>query len=160
MGTEIERKFLVRDDRWRRQADGGTVIRQGYLAGSERGSIRIRVAGDTATLNIKSATLGVRRLEYDYPIPMGEAQEMLDQLCEKPLIEKVRYRVPSSGHLWEVDVFTGANEGLVVAEIELEEEGESFDLPEWVGEEVSHDPRYYNTCLVSHPYREWRDEPC
>ncbi len=157
MATEIERKFLVRDERWRRQADQGTEIRQGYLAGSEKGSIRIRVAGGKAFLNIKSATLGVRRLEYDYPIPVPEAVEMLERLCEKPLIEKIRYRVPYGGHIWEIDVFGGANEGLVVAEIELEEEGEEFSLPEWVGEEVSHDPRYYNTCLVSYPYREWRD---
>ncbi len=157
MATEIERKFLVRDDRWRRMADEGTVIRQGYLAGSERGSIRVRVAGGKASLNIKSATLGVRRLEYDYSIPLSEAEEMLERLCERPLIEKIRYRVPFEGHLWEIDVFQGANEGLVVAEIELSDEGEAFLLPDWIGEEVSHDPRYYNTCLVSHPYCEWRD---
>ncbi len=160
MATEIERKFLVRDDRWRQHADEGTEIRQGYLAGSEKGSIRIRIAGRKASLNIKSATLGVRRLEYDYPIPVAEAVEMLEQLCEKPLIEKIRYRVTVGEHLWEIDVFSGANEGLVVAEIELLDEEERFSLPEWVGEEVSHDPRYYNTCLVSHPYREWCDESC
>ncbi|HHL45271.1 MAG TPA: CYTH domain-containing protein [Gammaproteobacteria bacterium] len=158
MATEIERKFLVRNESWRSGADEGRVIRQGYLAGSKAGSVRIRVTGDRATLNIKSATLGIRRLEYDYPLPLRDAEEMLELLCEKPLIEKKRYHVPVAGHVWEVDLFSGANEGLVVAEIELADENETFSLPDWIGEEVSHDPRYYNTCLVSHPYREWRDK--
>ncbi len=157
MGTEIERKFLVRDDGWRRRADRGTEIRQGYLAGSEAASVRVRIAAGRAALNIKSATLGVRRLEYDYPIPLPDAEQMLERLCMKPLIEKRRYRVPVGDHIWEVDLFHGANEGLILAEIELAREDEPFLLPDWAGEEVSHDPRYYNTCLVSHPYREWRD---
>ncbi len=157
MATEIERKFLVRGDGWRALADEGTAIRQGYLSGSERGSVRVRISGGSASLNIKSATLGVRRLEFDYPIPLADAEQMLELLCDGPLIEKIRYRIPAGRHVWEVDLFSGANEGLVVAEIELAHESESFPLPEWIGEEVSHDPRYYNTCLVSNPYREWRD---
>jgi len=158
MGTEIERKFLVSSDDWRRAADSGTAFRQGYLIGAKKASVRVRIEGEQANLNIKSATLGVRRMEYEYPIPLAEAQEMLDTLCEQPQIEKVRYRVPCEGHTWEIDVFAGENEGLVVAEIELQAEDEVFSRPAWLGEEVSGDTRYYNVCLVTHPYREWRDE--
>lgn len=158
MGTEIERKFLISSDDWRQAADSGTHFRQGYLIGAKKASVRVRIEGQQANLNIKSATLGVRRMEYEYPIPLAEAQEMLDTLCEQPQIEKIRYRVPCEGHTWEIDVFAGENEGLVVAEIELEAEDEIFFRPSWLGEEVSGDTRYYNVCLVSHPYREWRDE--
>lgn len=160
MATEIERKFLVRNSNWRENAGEGKAIRQGYLAGSKKGSVRIRICGEEATLNIKSATLGIRRLEYDYPIPRLDAMEMLELLCNKPPIEKIRYPVAVADHVWEVDVFSGANEGLIVAEIELADEHESFSRPDWIGEEVSHDPRYYNTCLVTRPYREWHDESC
>lgn len=156
MGTEIERKFLVRDDRWREAADAGTAYRQGYLVGSERASVRVRVEGAVARLNIKSATLGVRRSEYEYPIPLEEAEEMLATLCEQPLVEKTRYHVDVGRHRWEVDVFEGDNAGLVVAELELEAEDEAFERPAWLGEEVSHDPRYYNVMLARHPFREWR----
>lgn len=158
MGTEIERKFLLRDDRWREQADEGTVYRQGYLVGAERASVRVRIEGKQARLNIKSATLGVRRLEYEYPLPLDEAEEMLSLLCEQPLIEKVRYRVPYAGHTWEVDVFEGDNAGLVVAEVELESEEAALALPPWAGREVSHEPRYYNVCLVRHPYKAWSED--
>lgn len=157
MATEIERKFLVKDDSWRREASDAVVMRQGYISEGERASIRVRVQGDQAFLNIKSATLGVWRREYDYPIPLGDAEEILDHLCEGPLIEKTRYHVEHAGHTWEVDVFEGDNAGLVVAEIELGSEDEVFEKPAWAGEEVSHDPRYYNVCLVKHPYKEWKD---
>ena len=157
MATEIERKFLVRDEAWRQRSDKGLRMRQGYVSGGERASVRVRVQGDQAFLNIKSATLGVWRREFDYPIPLDDAEEMLAQLCAGPLIEKTRYHVAHAGHTWEVDVFEGDNAGLVVAEIELEHEDEVFDKPEWAGAEVSHDPRYYNVCLVKHPYKEWRD---
>ncbi|MGM0595128.1 MAG: CYTH domain-containing protein [Pseudomonadota bacterium] len=158
MATEIERKFLVTDARWRDAANGGTRFRQGYIVGAERASVRVRIEGERANINIKSATLGVRRLEYEYPVPLNEAEEMLDALCEKPQIEKTRYLVPHGDHTWEVDVFEGENAGLVVAEVELAHEDEALELPPWVGEEVSHDTRYYNVCLVKHPYRNWRDE--
>ena len=158
MPLEIERKFLVKDERWREQAQDGVLMRQGYLSGTERASVRVRLCGDQAHLNIKSATLGVRRSEYDYEIPLVDALEMLDHLCEKPLIEKTRYHVRHDHHDWEVDVFGGDNAGLVVAELELTHEQESFALPPWVGAEVSHDPRYYNVCLVKHPYKLWKDE--
>lgn len=155
MATEIERKFLIRDDRWRQQADAGQRMAQGYLIGARNASVRVRIEGDQANLNIKSATLGIYRQEYEYPIPLEDAREMLDNLCEKPVIEKVRYHVPYAGHVWEIDVFEGENAGLIVAEIELDSEDEAFEQPDWLGEEVSDDARYYNVSLVNHPYKDW-----
>jgi len=155
MATEIERKFLVRDDSWRAAADAGTLMRQGYLIGAEQASVRVRISGERAYLNIKSATLGVQRQEYEYPIPLGDAEEMLDTLCQRPLIEKTRYHVRHGEHTWEIDVFSGDNAGLVVAEIELGAADEAFERLPWLGEEVSHDKRYYNVCLVKHPYKDW-----
>ena len=157
MGTEIERKFLVTGDAWREGARDAQRFRQGYLPGIETASVRVRVSGDRAWLNIKSATLVVSRLEFEYPIPLADAEEILDALCERPLIEKTRHHVPHAGHLWEVDVFEGDNAGLVVAELELASPDESFERPPWVGAEVSHDRRYYNVSLVRHPYREWAE---
>lgn len=155
MATEIERKFLVRDASWREHADAGTAYRQGYMAGAERASVRVRREGEQAFLNIKSATLGIRRLEFEYPIPPQEADTLLAQLCQQPLIDKTRYHVHHGRHIWEVDVFHGDNAGLVVAEIELQHEDEVFETPPWLGEEVSHDPRYYNVSLVRHPFKDW-----
>ncbi len=160
MGIEIERKFLVVGEGWRAAADEGTLIRQGYLTrvtgpGAAPASVRIRIAGDRAFLNIKSAELGIRRLEYDYPVPVNEAEEMLARLCIGHAVEKTRYHVRHAGHLWEVDIFSGDNEGLAVAEIELAHEDEPFERPDWVGAEVSSDPRYYNVYLADHPYRSW-----
>lgn len=155
MATEIERKFLVKDDRWRAMADAGTAYRQGYLIGSERVSVRVRIEGDVARLNIKSATLGISRQEYEYSIPLADAAALLDTLCEKPLVEKMRHHVVFAGRIWEVDVFAGDNAGLVVAEVELEAEDALLQSPPWVGREVSHEPRYYNVCLVRHPYKDW-----
>jgi adenylate cyclase len=155
MGTEIERKFLLRDESWRDAADGGTRFRQGYLIGAERASVRVRIEGDRANLNIKSATLGIHRQEYEYPIPLGEAEELLDTLCEQPQIIKTRYLVPYGEHTWEIDLFDGDNAGLIVAEVELEAEDETFERPPWLGDEVSGDTRYYNVCLVNHPYKDW-----
>ncbi len=157
MATEIERKFLVVDDSWRASVRKQVYFRQGYLAGSETASVRVRVADSRGDLNIKSMTLGVTRREFEYEIPLAEAQEMLDNLCVGPLIEKTRYFVDYGGHTWEVDVFEGDNAGLVVAELELESEDEPYERPPWLGEEVSHDERYYNVCLVKHPYKEWKD---
>lgn len=155
MATEIERKFLIVNDSWRQDADAGTRFRQGYLHGSDKASIRVRIEGNKARLNIKSATLGVRRQEYEYAIPLADAAEMLDTLCAKPLIEKVRYQVSYGGRLWEVDVFEGDNAGLLVAEVELDREDAPLQLPPWVGREVSNEPRYYNVCLAQHPYQNW-----
>lgn len=155
MGIEIERKFLLRDDRWRELAEPGVVFRQGYLVGARQASVRVRIEGNRAFLNIKSMTLGVRRQEYQYPLPLDDANEMLETLCEKPLVEKTRYVVHHAGHEWEVDVFEGENAGLIVAEVELTSEDETLIMPDWVGKEVSADPRYYNVNLVKHPYRTW-----
>lgn len=160
MATEIERKFLVAGDAWRDQTDEGVRYRQGYLTslapgGEGRASIRVRMQGDAAYLNIKSATLGIRRQEFEYPIPAADAKAMLDDLCVGAVIEKTRYHVTCQDHVWEIDVFHGDNAGLIVAELELADEQEVFTRPEWLGEEVSEDTRYYNVCLAEHPYKDW-----
>lgn len=155
MPTEIERKYLIKNDSWKSSAKQGTKYIQGYLVGSRHASVRIRIEGDRAFINIKSATLGVRRQEYEYPVPVEEAREILETLCEKPLIEKTRYEIGHQGLEWEVDVFEAENKGLIVAEVELDSEDQEIVLPDWCGEEVSDDPRYYNVCLVKHPYSEW-----
>ncbi len=155
MAVEIERKFLLRSDDWRAVAGEGVFYRQGYLVGSKSASVRVRMEGSVAFLNIKSATLGIRRSEFEYPIPADDAEEMLANLCQQPLVEKVRYHIKVGTHTWEIDEFRGQNAGLVVAEVELTNEQEKLELPAWVGEEVSNDPRYYNVKLVTHPYREW-----
>lgn len=156
MATEIERKFLVADQRWREKADAGQRLAQGYLVGGRHASVRVRIEGEQANLNIKSATLGIHRQEFEYPIPLDDARQLLDELCEHPVIEKVRYHVEHAGHTWEIDVFEGDNAGLVVAEIELDHEDELFEHPSWLGPEVSDDVRYYNVNLVKHPYKDWR----
>ncbi len=155
MGIEIEKKFLLRNDAWRKDADAGTAFRQGYLTGSDKASVRVRIEGDNANINIKSATLGITRQEFEYSIPLDDAQSLLDNLCEKPLIEKTRYHLRYVDHVWEIDVFEGENAGLVVAEIELADENEAFARPDWLAEEVSGDPRYYNVSLVKHPFCDW-----
>lgn len=155
VGQEIERKFLVVSEQWRDAVVAHVVYRQGYLCGNQRSSVRIRVSDQEARLNIKSATLGIERQEYDYPLPLEEAHTLLDCLCEQPLIEKTRYYVDYQGKRWEIDVFAGDNAGLIVAEIELACVDETIALPPWVGEEVSHDPRYYNVSLVKYPYKDW-----
>ncbi|MGC9527612.1 MAG: CYTH domain-containing protein [Limnospira sp.] len=154
MAIEIERKFLVRGDGWRSQATG-IVYRQGYIASTPGKTVRVRVVGDRGYLTIKGTTVGYRRSEFEYPIPVEDAQEMLATLCDPPLIEKKRYQIPAGDLIWEIDEFFGDNEGLIVAEIELLDEGQIFDLPEWIGEEVSHDSRYYNVNLIRYPYRHW-----
>ena len=154
MGREIERKFLVIGDDWRQRATG-TAIRQGYLCSLEERSVRVRVAGDRGTLTIKGMAVGAARAEYEYEIPVGDAEELLNGLCEQPLIEKTRYRVGNAGATWEVDVFDGDNSGLTVAEIELEDEAQAVVLPDWIGEEVTGDPRYLNANLFKHPFSRW-----
>ena len=158
MGIEIERKFLVVDDSWREAASAGMPYRQGYLSTDAGCSVRVRVSGDSAWLNIKSATVGVTRYEFDYEIPSADAHALLDELCVKPLIEKTRFIVEHDGHAWEIDVFEGDNAGLVVAEIELESAGEEFTRPAWAGKDVSHDVRYYSQRLVEHPYSRWAEQ--
>ncbi len=154
MGTETERKFLVRSSVWKKGAVG-VRYRQGYLCRQEARTVRVRVAGDTGYLTIKGVAEGITRLEYEYPIPLAEASELLDQLCLKPLIEKTRYRIEYRGRVWEVDEFAGENQGLVVAEVELEFPDQALELPGWVGEEVTQDPRYLNANLVEHSFSRW-----
>ncbi|MBB5351548.1 CYTH domain-containing protein [Haloferula luteola] len=153
MGCEIERKFLVVGDDWREGQ--GVLFRQGYLNGHPDRTVRVRLEGDRGVLTIKGRSEGISRLEFEYPIPCEDAAELLEKLCERPLIEKRRYRVPSAGSVWEVDEFFGENEGLVVAEIELESAEQGIELPTWVGREVSDDPRYFNSNLVKYPFQQW-----
>ena len=157
MAQEIERKFLINSDAWRADVSRTEKYRQGYLSDSPECSIRVRISDDHAYLNIKSATLGVQRTEYEYQVPLQDGEEMLASFCRKPVIVKTRYFVEYEDHVWEVNVFEGDNEGLIVAEIELDDEHEQFARPPWLGKEVSDDPRYYNVCLVEHPYKQWQD---
>jgi CYTH domain-containing protein len=155
MGTEIERKFLLTGDEWRTMA-AGVVYCQGYLCLEKDSTVRVRIAGDKAFLTIKGKSSGISRMEYEYPIPLEDARVMLAELCARPIIEKKRYRITFQGFVWEVDEFSGENEGLLVAEIELEEEGQEFEKPSWIGEEVSSDRRYANANLVRNPYSTWK----
>ncbi len=154
MAKEIERKFLVKPDVWKAPA-GGTTIRQGYLSSVKERVVRVRTKGPKAFLTIKGLTKGISRSEFEYEIPVEDADVLLTNLCEQPLIEKTRYKEMHLGHTWEIDVFFGANEGLIVAEVELTDEKEQLTLPAWAGEEVSSDPRYFNSNLIANPYCKW-----
>jgi len=144
MATEIERKYLVKGDEWRKLGKG-TMYRQGY----------VRTIDDKGYLTIKGITTGATRLEFEYEIPVKDANQMLDELCERPLIEKTRYVVEYGGLTWEIDEFAGENEGLILAEVELSSEGQKIELPDWIGEEVTGDPRYFNSNLIKHPFTRW-----
>jgi len=154
MGKEIERKYLIKDDTWRKQASG-TTYRQGYLSTVKERTVRVRTIDDKGFLTIKGITIGATRREYEYEIPMADANEMLDELCEKPIIEKTRFKISYAGLTWEIDEFAGVNQGLIVAEVELESEDQNIDFPPWVGEEVSGDPRYFNSNLIANPFANW-----
>lgn len=154
MGTEIERKFLVTGDEWRGNNKAVHTC-QGYLETGGESTVRVRVQGEKAFLTIKGKTAGLSRAEFEYAIPVDDAKEMLATLCQKPYIEKNRYKIMYAGMEWEVDEFMNENAGLVMAEVELETEDQQVELPPWIGEEVSHDPRYRNVSLMQHPYGEW-----
>ncbi len=154
MGLEIERKFLLKNDDWRTLTQG-KEYRQGYLSSVKERTVRIRTIEDKGFLTIKGVSQGAARAEYEYIIPVDEAKAMLDTLCEKPLIEKKRFKIPYQGLIWEVDEFFGENEGLIVAEAELVSETQTFIKPEWIGEEVTYDSRYFNANLVHHPFSKW-----
>ncbi len=154
MGKEIERKFLVRGDVWRSLAKG-TAYRQGYLNSAKERTVRIRTIDAQAFLTIKGLTVGATRSEYEYEIPLADCNAMLDALAEKPIIEKKRYKIPFKGLTWEIDEFFGENDGLIVAEVELKSETQIFEKPEWAGEEVTADPRYFNSNLIKHPFTKW-----
>jgi len=155
MAIEIERKFLLKNQQWRTLTDDSRLIRQGYLSDQPERTVRVRVAGEQAWLTVKGKTKGIARLELEYPIPVAEAMQLLDQLCLKPLIEKYRYRIIQGDLVWEVDEFLGDNTGLVVAEIELSAADQAFDRPDWLGAEVSDDPRYFNSALIHQPFSRW-----
>jgi adenylate cyclase len=154
MATEIERKFLVTSEAWRLGAVGRRLV-QGYLGRDPERSVRVRIDGAGGFVTIKGKTLGASRAEFEYPIPLADAEAML-QLCLTPLIDKTRYRVVVDGKHWEIDEFGGDNAPLVIAELELSSEDEAFARPPWLGEEVTHDPRYFNSQLTISPYSRWR----
>ena len=156
MGVEIERKILPAGDGWRRLGKP-TLMRQGYLTSDPVRTVRVRIEGERAVITIKSKSTGATRGEWEYEIPVADAAELLERLCEQPLVEKVRHRIRYEGHTWEVDEFLGENAGLVVAEIELGSEDEAFEKPDWIGREVTGDPRYYNSSLIRLPYSTWKD---
>lgn len=154
MAKEIERKFLVVGDDWRKLAKG-THYRQGYLNSVKERTVRIRTIDDKAFLTVKGPNIGITRMEFEYEISHKECLEMLTNLAEQPIIEKIRYKIAIDDLVWEIDEFLGVNKGLIVAEVELQNEEQKFSKPEWIGEEVSGDPRYFNSNLVKHPYTSW-----
>ena len=154
MAKEIERKFTVDKNKWH-PGDGGINIRQGYLPTSNKTAVRVRIAGDNAWLTIKGENKGAVRSEFEYPIPLTDAHQILDELCERPFIEKTRYLVSHAGAIWEVDVFEAENAGLVIAEIELASEHQEIVLPLWVVKEVTDDLKYYNANLIKFPFKSW-----
>lgn len=163
MPIEIERKFLLANDDWRAQAHQVIPMAQGYLndhaavqSGAQKTSVRVRLEGEEARLNIKSISIGRSRQEFDYLIPLDEARALL-ALCVGGAIDKRRHLVEHGGHLWEIDEFLGENAGLVVAEVELDAEDEAIDRPAWLGREVTELPRYYNLALAAHPYSQWSE---
>ncbi|MGV7173109.1 CYTH domain-containing protein [Xanthomonas axonopodis] len=164
MPVEIERKFLVTGDGWRDAAHAVIPMAQGYIndqaalrSGTQNASVRVRIQGESAFLNLKSREVGHTRQEFEYPIPLADARALL-ALCVGGLIDKRRHLVAYQGHVWEVDEFLGDNAGLIVAEIELERSDEAFATPEWVGAEVTDDVRYYNLALASHPFKQWKED--
>lgn len=156
MAVEIERKFLVDIERLP-TLPAGTVIKQGYLPSANKTVTRVRLKGEQAFLTVKGANnaAGTTRLEFEYEIPVADAEQMLASLCDKPLVEKIRYEIAVAEHIIELDVFSGDNEGLVVAEVELASEGEAFEKPDWMLQEVTGDARYYNSSLIKSPYTLW-----
>jgi CYTH domain-containing protein len=154
MPHEIERKYLVKGEDWRVPGTG-IPYRQGYLSTLPERTVRVRLIRDKGYLTVKGISVGARRAEYEYEISAGEASEMLDNLCERPLIEKTRYRLEHHGLTWEVDEFDGDNAGLIIAEVELDDEDQAITLPDWVGKEVTGERRYYNASLIAEPYTGW-----
>jgi len=154
VGVEIERKFLLAGDGWKSLGEP-VFFKQGYLSSNKDRVVRVRIEGDRAVITIKGANKGATRGEWEYEIPVADAVELLDGLCEQPLIEKFRRRIPFAGNVWEVDEFLGVNAGLVVAEIELQSEDQQFDKPDWIGAEVTDDLRYLNSNLIKQPFSTW-----
>jgi adenylate cyclase len=155
MAIEIERKFLVRGDEWR-SLGKGTIYRQGYISTVNGVTVRVRIAGEIGYITIKGKTEGIVRQEFEYPIPVADAEMMLNTLCDRPLIEKIRYKIDLNDLLWEVDEFLGENQGLILAEVELKDENQEIKWPEWIETEVTSDRRYYNSSLAKYPYQQWK----
>ena len=156
MGIEIERKFLVRNTDWKKLVVASSPCTQGYIALEGSGSVRVRVLGEKGFLTLKGPRIGISRTEFEYEIPKEEAESLLESFCDEALISKVRHKVNYAGNLWEIDEFTGTNEGLTLAEIELRQEAQSVTLPDWVGKEVSEDERFFNARLAKHPISTWQ----
>jgi adenylate cyclase len=154
LGIEIEKKFLVIKENWRMDRQG-VLYRQGYLSTDKERTVRVRQGGDSGYITIKSRTENGQRREFEYTIPHDDAQYMLDKLCDKPLIEKIRYKIEYAGLIWEVDEFLAENRGLIIAEVELTSSEQEIVLPDWVGDEVTDNAAYYNVNLVKNPYRNW-----
>ena len=154
MGIEIERKFLVKDETWNSEVEKEIHIKQGYLNSNKERTVRVRIKGKRGFLTVKGKNTNATRKEFEYEIPLSDAEEML-LLCEKPIIEKIRSEVVYENKRWEIDVFSGENQGLIIAEIELSTESEQFEIPQWLGQEVTQDTRYYNSNLINHPFLKW-----
>ena len=154
MGLEIERKYLLKNEDWRKEVESKSIIKQGYLNSNPLRTVRIRITNNKGFLTIKSKNEGSKRKEFEYVIPLTEAQDLI-LLCEQPIIEKTRYLVPINNHTWEIDIFEGINKGLEVAEIELSQENESFEIPNWIGKEVTEEIKYYNSQLIENPFTTW-----
>jgi len=156
MGLEIERKFLIKNEDWKKSIQKQYTIKQGYLNTDPDRTVRIRIKGSKGILTIKGKTVKATRPEYEYEIPLKDAEEMIE-FCEKPIIEKTRYIVEHQNKIWEIDIFGGENEGLIIAEIELDDENETFKIPDWIGTEVTTDTRYYNSNLSNTPFKQWQN---
>jgi len=154
MAWEIERKFLVKGDEWRKLGEG-VLYRQGYISAAVRSIVRARTVGEKGFICVKSLVNDISRREFEYEIPLADANEILDTVCMKPVIEKHRYTIRQNELIWEVDEFHGENEGLIVAEVELKDENQAIARPTWVGDEVSGDPKYLNANRVKHPFNQW-----
>ncbi|MEM9162674.1 MAG: CYTH domain-containing protein [Cyanobacteria bacterium P01_F01_bin.4] len=155
MPQEIERKFLVTGDAWRSLGSHQRYC-QGYIPTQGKRTVRVRIAGDQGYLTLKGPAVGLVRPEFEYPIPLEDAQAILATLCDRPFIEKVRYRVPLEPVVWEIDEFEGDNAGLILAEVELDSENQTVEIPGWIGQEVTGDPRYYNASLAKYPFKDWQ----
>ncbi len=155
MAKEIERKYLVKGNDWKKLSQGQFYC-QGYIATEGKQTVRIRIVGEQGYLTLKGESIGQTRSEFEYPIPLADAREILETLCDRPLIEKIRYKIPQGNLIWEVDEFLGENAGLIIAEVELTEEHQEIELPEWIDRQVTA-PRYYNSNLAKHPYSQWTD---
>ena len=155
MGIEIERKFLVKNDDFKKQAKA-EIYHQGFLSTNKKRIVRVRKSKGKAWFTIKGISKGALRKEFEYEIPFNDGEYIINEICKKPAILKKRYQIPWGGFIWEVDEFLNENEGLVIAEIELDTEDQVFDLPDWIGKEVTGNKKYYNAYLVKHPYTTWK----